>query len=1522
MKRHLLCLLTGGILSTSSLLGQLPNGSTAPNFTVVDINGNSHNLYNLLDQGKTVYLDFFATWCGPCWNYHNSNALKDLWNQYGPPGTDEAFVLMIEGDCNTNVACINNPPACNGTTMGNWAAGTPYPIADNCGVRAQYQVAYYPTIYMVCPANKKVYEVGQQSAAGLWAARSALCPPLVVNVAVTNVQNVRCHGTNTGSISITASGGSPPFTYQWSNGANTQNLNNIPAGVYECTVTNAQGWTGTTGPIVVEGPPAPLTLEVVNVSPVGCNGVFCSIEVASSGGWDNHTYTWSNGKKETKIEGLTAGTYTCTVTDQNGCTKTVTQVLPPPTNPIASISPPEIITCATPIIRLNGLASGGYSNSYTYQWTASNGGNIVSGANTPNPAVNAAGTYILQVTEEVTNCRGFATTVVTANTTPPDANAGADTSVTCLIPQVQLKGTASTGPNFVYVWTAIQGGRIVSGDSTLTPVVDSGGYYILRVTNTANGCVRRDTAFVAPKNLPPKVSIKHGPLTCVASSVTLTTTTGASQPGFAWKGPENFESTEQSPEVAVVGKYFLTVLDSATGCLKIDSTIVTIDTLPPGAEASGGTLTCVVDNATLSAQAQSAHAVFAWTGPEGFESTEQNPVVWQGGAYDLLVTDTLNGCTSTATALVNYDTLPPLAIAVAPGTLNCNTSALELDGTASAQGVHISYLWTTEEGNIVSGETTLHPLVDAPGEYVLLVSDGTSGCTATATAQVIQRSPLSAEAEVSAPVSCFGGTDGTATALATGGSEAFAYAWSSGAETATAGNLSAGTYTVTVTDSENCTAVATVNIEQPAALQPNASATAQTAANTADGTATASPTGGTGAYTYAWSNGKTSQDITGLAPGTYTVTVTDENGCTAEQAVVVNAFDCTIAADIVHTDIRCFGDNDGTARVIVTGANEPVQYVWSNGANTAEITHLAPGTYTVQVFDNTQCADVAKITITQPQRLQANATATGETAVGANDGSATAAPSGGTGAYTYAWSNGETSQNLSGLAPGAYTVTVTDENGCTATQSVVVNAFNCALAAQAVPSPVRCFGENNGAMSVSLVGGHEPYTYLWSNGATTPSLQHLAPGTYTVSVVDANGCGVIAEGSVTEPAALELSADVTYPLCPDEPSGSIQTTASGGTGNYAYAWSNGHTESSLEDVPAGTYTLLITDANGCTTEATYTLETSDNEPPAISVQKTTLALSANGTAPVTLQTLDAAVGDNCTLQEVRIEPTAFDCSQQGLQTVAITATDRAGNVAVLAVEVEVIDDLPPTLTCSESIVACWYENKVSYAAPVAQDNCLVLGGQWTLEEGLPSGSEFPVGTTIQTYTFTDGAGNVGRCSFAVTVTPPIEVPDPVVKNDVDNKSVGAIDLSVSGGTPPYAFTWTDEQGNTVGTDEDLKDIRAGRYTVTIRDANGCIVVVRNISVDNIVNTREPDWVQGLLLWPNPSTGVVELLLTAPAPSDIEVSLLDATGRVLQIQPTRQQNAWRIEASHLPEGLYWVRLRSSDGVGLRKWIIAR
>lgn len=1502
---------------------QLPDGTIAPNFTATAINGQSYTLYTLLDQGKTVYLDFFATWCGPCWGYHNSGALKDIWLDYGPPGTGEAFVFAIEGDAATNTACLYGPSGCVGGTQGNWVAGTPYPIIESATIANQYSISYYPTIYMVCPADRKVYEVGQQPASGLWNERSQKCPPLAVITTVNSVKNVKCFGSSTGSIDISATGGSGPYTYIWSNGATTQDLNNIPAGTYTCTVTNSTGWTGITDPITVENPSAPLQINIVEFNPAGCNNIPGSITVEGIGGWSgNYTYVWSNGQNGETALSLNPGNYTVSVTDDNLCTVSQLINMPPPTYPTASIAAPPTVTCAQPNVQLDATASSNGNGDFSYQWFASNGGNIVSGGTTLTPTVNAGGNYTLQVTNTSSTCVSYASTTVSANTTQPTANAGPVDTVSCYVPTAVLQGSGSTGSNFSYLWTASNGGNITSGASTLTPTVNAGGTYTLVVTNATNGCTKSSATAVTGYTTPPAVAITNGSLTCVVNTVTLNTTTNATAPTFAWTGPNNFTSSAQNPTVSAAGNYQVMVTDSLSGCTKLDTATVITNTAAPGASATGGTLTCVVGNVTITAATPDTTAAFAWTGPNGFASTQQNPSVSAAGAYNLVVTSATNGCTSAATATVALNNTPPAAAAATPGNLNCNNSQIQLSGAGSSQGNGFGYNWTTPDGNIVSGANTLTPIVNQAGTYNLAVIDSLNGCTATAGTSVVSSPAVTAAIGAQTNVACNGGATGAATVTPGGGNGTFIYAWSNGANTATAANLAAGAYSVSVTDGENCTATATVTISQPDPLAANATATAQTANGINDGTATANPGGGTANYTYLWSNNATTQTITGLAPGSYSVTVTDANSCTAVQTVTVNAFNCALSASISGVNLTCNGANNGSATVTLQGAGEPVTYAWSNGGNTPTQNNLAAGVYTVSVTDANNCPAELSVTIAEPLPLAANASATPESNAGANDGTATALPTGGAGTYSYLWSNNSTTQTITGLAPGTYTVTVTDVNGCTNAQTVVVNAFNCALGPQANITQPACFGQSNGAITVTLAGGTAPFTYAWSNGASTATVSNLAAGTYQVTITDANDCQAIESAVLTDPAAVSATAAVTaQPACPAEPTGVALASATGGTGAYSYAWSNGISTAEAANLTAGTYTVTVSDANGCTSTSTANIVSTDNVPPTVGLQNATLPLNANGSAAVTLTALNAQLGDNCAVASHSIEPASFNCSDLGQHTVTVTVTDQAGLTATATATVTVVDNMAPVLTCPNSMTVCSYNNTVTYNNPIAQDNCLGEGGEWNLESGLPSGSVFPAGVTTQLFTYTDASGNEGACSFEVIVLEPVNFSNILVTNDAGGLGNGAINITVTGGVGPYTYKWFHE-GQVIATTEDLTGLTEGLYTVEVTDANGCVFLTENIEVRTVTNAVEPAWLSGIKLQPNPTAGMLRIVLNGVPAGMLEISVIDNTGRALLTTITENQQTETLDCSTLPQGLYIVRFRTGNEIGMRKLVISR
>ena len=1351
---------------------QIPDGSIAPDFTGIDINGESHNLYALLNAGKHVYIDVSATWCGPCWNYHNSHAFRDLWETHGPPGTDEAFVMYIEGDGATNTACLYGPSGCVGGTQGDWVTGTPYPIIDDSGIAGLYQIAYYPTIFYICPYDKKVYEAGQLSATGLWNFRTSHCAPPPITYSIDLQRNVKCYGTNSGAINITPGGGlSGNFTYLWSNGATTQDLNNIPAGTYTVTITRGAQST-VSDPFEIEQPAQPLTSEVVNFIQVGCNGLTGSITATGVGGWDsNYSYSWSNGGGTETAIGLNAGTYTCTITDAEGCTSTVSQTLAAPTYPTAAVATPPAIDCANLTIQLDGTSSSS-GDEFSYLWFATSGGHIVSGGNTLTPTVDSAGNYTLRVTNITTTCASFASRSVSINISYPDANAGANGTVSCPVPLDTLTGSGSSGTNYGYSWT---GPNVVSGGNTLTPVVGAPGVYTLVVTNSSNGCTKTSTTSVTGNNVPPSVSTTGSEITCVTDTVNVSASTNSGNATFAWTGPNGFTSNLQSPVVTEPGSYAVIVSDTITGCNNNAAATVENNTSGPGANATGGFISCLVGSTTVTGTTPDTNAVYAWTGPNGFTSSLSSFSTQAPGTYSLAVTNPDNGCISTATAVVDDNTTPPGASASSPGNFNCTTFQIELNGSGSSQGPDMAYAWTTGDGRFISGETSLNPVIDAAGTYQLLVTNTASGCTNTASVTVIQRQNVSVSLSGQTNVSCNGANTGAVTVEGAGGNNAYTYLWSNGSTESSLSGIAAGVYSVVVTDGENCSTVASAEITQPDPLFANASATSQIESGVNDGTATASPVGGVAPYAFSWSNGEETSSITNLAPGTYTVNVTDSNNCVTNQSVTVNSVDCAISSTSQATDVTCPGGSNGTASVSVVGGFEPLSYAWSNNATTTSVSDLTAGNYSVTITDAAGCIAQSNVTI------------------GTNDPEA---PS---------------------LSAENATVEL-DENGSAVVTPAIVNA-------QA-----------------------------------------------------ADNCGI---ASLTvSPTSFDCNSLGTHDV-----------------------------------------TVTATDVSGRSTSTSVTVTVADTKAPTISAENAVVVLDPSGSVTITPATVNAQGSDNCGVAGITVSPASFDCTSLGEHDVVVTITDASGLTATTSVTVKVVDTEAPVVTCPDNIVVCSYNNVVSYQPANAQDNCLILNGQWQQNSGLPSGSEFPVGSTEQRFTFTDASGNSGSCSFAVTVTPPISISNVAIVNESNGQSNGSIDITVDGGVAPLSFLWT-SNGQDIANTEDVSGLAAGSYTVEITDANGCVFKRENFEITNSSAVNEPVWMSGISLLPNPTNGITRIIFGETPESRMEISLIDGTGRVLRNLYIEQANMLTIDCSDLPAGLYTVRFRANNEIGARKLSVVK
>jgi gliding motility-associated-like protein len=445
-------------------------------------------------------------------------------------------------------------------------------------------------------------------------------------------------------------------------------------------------------------------------------------------------------------------------------------------------------------------------------------------------------------------------------------------------------------------------------------------------------------------------------------------------------------------------------------------------------------------------------------------------------------------------------------------------------------------------------------------------------------------------------VACFGNSTGSATVSATGGLAPYTYTWNPGALSGpTQTNLAAGTYTVSVTDANSCPGSTTVTITQPSsALSATASAT-NTNCGASTGTATASPSGGTTGYLYSWApSGGTGATASNLSAGTYTVTVTDANGCQTTASATVNANGGPAISLVSSQNISCNGANDGAAVVSGSGGSGSLTYSWAPGGLTGTAQNaLSAGTYTITAQDAGGCSNSTTVTITEPTAISLSSSNIIGSACGASNGSATVNASGGTGGYSYSWSpSGGTGAAASSLTSGVYTVTVEDNSNCSETISISIPSIGGPTVTLQSSSDATCFGGNDGSATVTQTGGTAPYTYAWTpTGGTGATASNLSAGTYSVAVTDNTGCIGALSVIIGQATQFVITETITDASCGNN-DGAITLAVTGGTGSYTYAWTpNGETSSSINALANGNYGVTVTDQNGCTLPENYTIAT-------------------------------------------------------------------------------------------------------------------------------------------------------------------------------------------------------------------------------------------------------------------------------------------------------------------------------------------
>ena len=923
--------------------------------------------------------------------------------------------------------------------------------------------------------------------------------------------------------------------------------------------------------------------------------------------------------------------------------------------------------------------------------------------------------------------------------------------------------------NFSYAWVDNATGNTVATTQNVSGL--SAGNYTLNVTSCI-GTGTNSQTFQITEPAPITVTPVINNVTCFNDfdgSLSLNAGGGTGALSYQWQSPNlPGGATGSSLSGLQAGTYNLTVTDANQCTFTASYTVqgpaaalnVTAETT--AVSCNGGSDGAIQLNVT----GGYGSYTYAWTGGLAGD----NPGGLAAGSYTVTVSDAEN-CQM---VLENITVSEPAALTVSGTVVNIGADQTGAINTTSQGGSGpgtYTYAWEGPANYTATTENISG--LSAGGEYCITVTD-LNGCIVNECFFV--ESPLFIEINNTQP-SCAGESNGSIDLNTFGGQTPITYAWTLdgtmiSAVTEDLDNLAGGTYMVTATDNTGATDVLTVTLDEadaPLSVVPNVTQLNEEGA--CNGSIDAGTvTGGFGNYTFVWNTTpvQNTPSISDLCAGTYTVTITDSEGCTITSTTQIQFIAAPLTANASTTDVACTSDCNGEVTVNIPTGIAPYTITISDAdgniidsgltsAETITFSNLCPQTVSVNITDNAgQTMQITDLVIAEPEALEiTDATVFPVTTAGGNDGAISLQVAGGTGDYNFIWNIGS-GQTNGGLSVGTYNVTVQDENLCEVTATYTVNLFSITNFSI---QDVNCANDATGEICVEVGGGNGNYTYAWSTGQTTACISDQSAGTYGVTVTDTDS-GVSISGSPTigtlsnltaTAEAVTLFAGGANISCNGRTDGAATVTATGGSGTVTYFWSNGAVTSSVNNLPAGNYMVTATDGAGCESVAEVTLTQPD-------------------------------------LFTVAIETEGISCN--GERDAEVTAVTSGG----AATDPEMYD----------------YE----------------WTGTGIINAFLPTVSN--LGSGIVNVRVTDSNG----CDATATVelTEPEVLTAEAETTPDDGSGNGTARALVTGGTEPYSYEW--RSNGEVGTTEEITDLTAGDYVLIVTDARGCSVMLMDIIVQD------------------------------------------------------------------------------------------
>jgi len=1241
--------------------------------------------------------------------------------------------------------------------------------------------------------------------------------------------DVLCFGESTGSIDLVFSGGMPPFTFNWDNGATTEDISGLAAGTYCVTITDSNNDTGNAC-ITISQPMAPLSLTDVltNESVVGSmNG---AIDITVAGGTSGYTYAWTGpagfNTASEDVSGLSAGFYNVVVTDANNCSINMTYEV------IAEGDALAVNANATPVVSADcfGASTGsidlnvtGGLTPYTFAWSGPGGFT----ANTQMITGLASGSYMATVTD-ANNSVAVSSAIFVGQPAQPVTISGnpiPESAVGAGDGSINLTVTGGT-PGYTYSWS---NGANTANISNLTA-----GTYTVDVSDS-RGCIQSSSFTISANGL----SIGSGAITQVAcfeectGAINLFINGGTAPYTFAWSGPNGFTASTRDINGLCAGSYSCVVTDAAgdsetsqtynisqpTAALSVSANI-TAESLP-------GTVDGAID---ITVTGGTPPYNYSWS--NSFSSEDLAGLA--SAPYTVTVTD-LNGCQFIET----YEVEPagePLVIdatntiVTEPGCFGENTGSIDLVVVGGIPGY--TYAWDTgDDSQLISNLFA--------ASYTVTVTDMAGN---TATQSFILNQPTQMSLTVDQVVNeSSNGMDGAISISVSGGTPPYSFGWTgSNGFTSSAEdlqNLEEGIYTVVASDANNCVVERTIQLG--AILNISDGIVEDVACNGDDsGEIILSVTGGEPPYVYNWigPNGFSSntRNVRDLLAGTYIVVVTDNIGQVVEMIYEVEEPLNPLTLDPNVTIIKQLGmDGRGMINIEVSGGTLPYSYSWTHGVFVEDPNDLEADNYKVTITDANGCilvspnytVEYCALPLSVNQTNKEDASCAGEC-----DGEVTFQVNGGDFPYELEWSGGDSQTlvtqdptiSLSDLCAGDYTITITDATGQVVDRSFVIDEPLMLIVNGTTTDEIEGM---DGTIDITVTGGTTPYSFNWSNSMMIEDPINLVAGTYSVTVTDANDCQTIAEFPVgLDPVSLTLNPSFVSVICQDDTNGSIDLIVTGGIMPYTYEWETGETTSTLNNLGVGGYSVTVTDAVGTTiTGGPYAIISQSNLDGIINTTDVTVNGGADGTAEVlpigNQQPFTYQWSNGATTQLV-----------DGLQfgPIWVTITDALGCEVVIGNDPAnpAFIDQPEPMGPLQFVGFTAFEDIPCNGDGGGVVFVEVINGipPYTYQWSLPG--EF--GSMITdlfageySVTVTDMAGDFIAQTYVLEEPDPLTFTFDVVRESAMLTGDGSAEVIVTGGTPPYSYQWNNSTGHTTALCEDLT---SATYFVVVSDANGCMKV--------------------------------------------------------------------------------------------------